>query len=62
MLSYSRRYFRNPLMTKTPEELVYHCECGQKLAFTTKGNATSKCSCGRTIVVKYGFAYSPGKD
>jgi hypothetical protein len=49
-------------MTKTPEELVYHCECGQKLAFTTKGNATSKCSCGRTIVVKYGFAYSPGKD
>jgi hypothetical protein len=39
-------------MAKNPEELVYQCQCGKKLAFTTKTNGTSKCSCGRTIVVK----------
>jgi|HubBroStandDraft_4_1064222.scaffolds.fasta_scaffold2620660_1 hypothetical protein len=49
-------------MIKTPVELVYQCECGKKLAFTTKDSGTSKCSCGRTIVVKHGFVYSPGKD
>jgi hypothetical protein len=46
-------------MTKTPEKLVYHCECGQKLTYPTKTNTTSQCSCGRTIVVRYGFVYSP---
>ena len=49
-------------MRKSPVAVVYQCECGEKLTFMTKDNTTSKCSCGRTIVVKNGFVYSPGND
>ncbi len=52
-------------MTETAEaKVVYRCECGKKWTFAQKDPATkrtSKCKCGRTIVVENGFIYSTKK-
>ena len=49
-------------MTKQAEKKVqYECECGKRWDYTSTETRTVECSCGRTILIKDGVAYSIGK-
>ncbi len=44
---------------------AYLCECGKKWTFQKKntlGKRSTKCECGRTIVVEEGIVYGTAKE
>jgi hypothetical protein len=60
-LEFDKRDVGRSMIKPATKTLDYHCECGKTFTFTTKDSETSKCSCGRTIVIRHGFAYSRGR-
>ncbi len=51
--------------TSSSAIVAYVCECGKKWTFpkkNTTGKRSTKCECGRTIVIEEGIIYGTAKE